>query len=99
MRKFQELEERPFKSGVAQTLADRVFSYNSRCNFSTTSEPSGRAIFRIVLAKKLAEHHETSPEHVGLSSKVPHRCAAASDRMSESRPSAARRRSFTYFFP
>jgi hypothetical protein len=29
MRQVQELEERPFKSGAAQTLADRVFSNNS----------------------------------------------------------------------
>jgi hypothetical protein len=28
MRQVQELEERPFKSGAAQTLADRVFSNN-----------------------------------------------------------------------
>jgi hypothetical protein len=28
MRQVQELEERPFKSGAAQTLTDRVFSNN-----------------------------------------------------------------------
>jgi hypothetical protein len=29
MRQVQELEERPFKSGAAQALVDRVFSNNN----------------------------------------------------------------------
>jgi hypothetical protein len=39
MRQVQELEERPFKSGAAQTLADRVFSNNTDCQAPIRRRP------------------------------------------------------------